>query len=203
MGVYRTSWLWLVTVIGTLGALSAYVLRPLDQFVAVGVTGLSLGACAGCLFDLRNETVTVKSMLTFGLGGSVSLLALLGLGSIFGPTAVLGSLLLLALSPWTLSFTGRLLTGRLRQERGGSPSPRPSASDVPVGDLDDAALLKAWRTSSVALCSVGSDKDWLTLVNRRQEYLSELERRDPRAFAAWLASSPDLDDDPSAFFHNS
>jgi hypothetical protein len=202
MAVYRTFWAWLVTVIGTLGALSAYVLRPLDQFVAVGVTGLSLGACAGCLFDLRNETVTVKSMLSFGLSGSVALLALLGLGAVFGPTAVLGGLLLLALSPWALSLASRLLTGRLRTEPG-NKSPGPSGSEVPAGDLDDAALLKAWRASSAALGSVGSDNDWLRLATRRQEYLAELEKRDPRGFAAWLASSPDLADDPSAFFHKS
>jgi hypothetical protein len=201
MSVYRTLWAWLVTVTGTLGALSAYALRPIDQFVAVGVTGLSLGACAGCLFDLRNETVTVKSMLTFGLGGSVILLELLGLGGIFGPAAVLGCLALLAVAPWTLSFVSRLLTGKSRQ--GPAKKTGPSASEVPVRDLDDTALLKAWKASSVALCSVGSDRDWLTLVNRRQEYLTELEKRDPRGFAAWLSSSPDLGADPSAFFNNS
>ena len=133
----------------------------------------------------------------------VLVLALLGLGGLLGPTAVLGGLLLMALAPWTLSFANALLTGQLRLRQEQSSSPAPSSSDAPVRDLDDATLLKAWQASSVALCSVGSEDDWLRLVKRRQEYLTELEKRDPRGFAAWLASSPDLDDDPSAFFNKS
>lgn len=202
MTFYRTAWAWLVTVGATVGALTAYALRPTDQFIAVAVTGLSLGACAGCLFDLRNETVTVKSMVVFGFSGAVGLLALLGLGALFGMPAVLGGVALVVFSPWSLSMAQRLL-GRNRGATDVSPQPPPvQVPDTPARDLDDRGLLKAWRASSVALCWVGSDDNWLALTRRRQEFLNELERRDPRGFNAWMATTPDMDDDPSGFlFH--
>jgi hypothetical protein len=199
---YRTAWAWLVTVGATVGALTAFAMRPTDQFIAVAVTGLSLGACAGCLFDLRNETVTVKSMVVFGFSGAIFLLALLGLGAVFGVAAVLGGVAVVVLSPWSLSMVHRLLV-RSSGPADGSPQPPPvHIPDTPAQDLGDRELLKAWRASSVALCWVGSDDNWLTLARRRQEYLSELERRDPRGFNAWMATKPDMDDDPSGFlFH--
>jgi hypothetical protein len=203
MALYRTVWAWLVTVVATVGALTAYALRPTDQFIAVAVTGLSLGACAGCLFDLRNETVTVKSMVVFGFSGAIGLLALLGLGALFGVPAVLGGVVLVVLSPWCLSMAQRLL-GRNRGATTESPQPPPPVQvpDTPAQDLDDKELIKAWRASSVALCWVGSDDNWLALTRRRQEYLNEIERRDPRGFNAWMATTPDMDDDPSGFlFH--
>lgn len=202
MAIYRTVWAWLVTVVGTLGALIAYALRPTDQFVAVAVTGLSLGACAGCLFDLRNETVTVKSMVVFGFSGTIGLLALLGLGALFGVPAVLGGVLLVVLSPWTLSTAHRLLTRRLGVPDQQQPPPV-HVPDTPVQDLNDQELIKAWRASSAALCWVGSDDNWLSLARRRQEYLNEIERRDPRGFNAWMATTPDMDDDPSGFLFHS
>ena len=202
MALYRTAWAWMVTVVGTVGALTAYALRPTDQFIAVAVTGLSLGACAGCLFDLRNETVTVKSMVVFGFSGAFVLLALLGLGAMFGVSAVLGGVALVVLSPWSLSMAQRLL-GRNPGSPNGSPQPPPvQLPDTPVHALDDKELIKAWRASSVALCWIGSDDNWLALTRRRQEYLNEIERRDPRGFGAWMATTPDMDDDPSGFlFH--
>lgn len=202
--MYKTTWAWLVTVVGTLGALTAYALRPMDQFVAVGVTGLSLGACAGCLFDLRDETVTIRSMLVFGAAGAVGLLALLGLGAVLGAPAVGGGVLLLALCPWLVAPIWRLTTRKLglSKARGAPPGDSLSTPGVPVANMDDAALLKAWRASSVALCWVDSNSDWLSMAKRRQEYLNELERRNPRGFAAWMASTPDMDDDPASFFRH-
>lgn len=202
LGAYQTVWAWLVTVVGTLGALTAYALRPIDQFVALAVTGLSLGACAGCLFDLRDETVTVKSMVVFGGAGAVGLLALLGLGAVLGAPAVAGGVLLLAVCPWITVPLWRLLARKLGLSKGrtGNPVAPVTAPDVPATDLDDAALLKAWRASSVALCWVDSNSDWLSLAKRRQDYLNELERRNPRGFTAWMATTPDMDDDPASFF---
>ncbi len=203
MALYQTVWAWVATVVGTLGVLSAYALRPTDQFVAVAVTGLSLGACAGCLFDLRNETVTFRSMAVFGLAGSAALMALLGLGSVFGALAVVAGVLLLVLAPWCLSLVARLLTGRMGSDKSEVPREKQPAAKVPAQDLDDATLLRAWRASSQALSWIGSQKEWLSLAKRRQEYLNELEKRDPRGFAAWLATNPEMDGDPTSFFHKS
>ncbi|MGZ4503457.1 MAG: hypothetical protein ACXVW3_06165, partial [Nocardioidaceae bacterium] len=64
-------------------------------------------------------------------------------------------------------------------------------------------LLRAWRASSVAMARTGTREGRLRLAQRRQDYLDELEKRDPERFAAWLATRPRVDDDPTAFFNAS
>jgi hypothetical protein len=54
--------------------------------------------------------------------------------------------------------------------------------------LDDASLCLAWRRSFVLLTRCTSVSQQMSLVQQRQEYLDELERRSPRGLVAWLDS---------------
>ncbi len=69
----------------------------------------------------------------------------------------------------------------------------------PVGTMDDDALCLAWRSSYVALQRARPLARELTIVQRRQELLDELERRSAKGFSAWLASSPRAAGDPSRY----
>jgi hypothetical protein len=69
----------------------------------------------------------------------------------------------------------------------------------PVETMDDAALCLAWRSSYVALQQVCSLPRELRIIERRQELLDELERRNARGFSAWLASCPRAAGDPSKY----
>ena len=52
--------------------------------------------------------------------------------------------------------------------------------------MSDADLRLAWRRSSVALQQAGSVTAQLLVVQQRQRYLDELERRNPTGLSGWL-----------------
>lgn len=85
-----------------------------------------------------------------------------------------------------------------------TPRTRPSADETPwgrpavdepsaeptsqLGLLDDEALCLAWRRSFVRLEAARSAAERLAVVEQRERYLDELQRRHPHGLAAWLAS---------------
>ena len=66
-------------------------------------------------------------------------------------------------------------------------------------DLDDSELCLAWRQSFVRLEGCTSGPTHLDVVRRREEYLDELQRRNPDGFAAWLASGARAAGNPLPF----
>ncbi|MGZ4470095.1 MAG: hypothetical protein ACXVXB_16545 [Nocardioidaceae bacterium] len=220
---YQTWWAVLATAVGTLGVLLACVARPTDQVLALAATGLALGGCAGSLYDLPQDKITVRSMLVFGAFTGVGLVATLGVCAVLGSAGALLPLLLVVSSPWCIrtahrgaAYAVQKLAARDATDSAPPPSapapvPAPpaqrpavsAAPEPPVQDMDEAALLRAWRASSVAMARTGTREGRLRLAQRRQDYLDELEKRDPERFAAWLATRPRVDDDPTAFFNAS
>jgi len=69
----------------------------------------------------------------------------------------------------------------------------------PIETMDDATLCLAWRSSYVALQQACSMPRELKIIERRQEMLDELERRNARGFSSWLASCPRAAGDPSKY----
>jgi hypothetical protein len=65
--------------------------------------------------------------------------------------------------------------------------------------MDDAALCLAWRRSYLAVQKPLPGALMLRIVERRQEMLVELERRNEAGFSAWLASGPRAASDPTRF----
>jgi hypothetical protein len=57
----------------------------------------------------------------------------------------------------------------------------------PVMSWSDAQLEAAWRDALIDLRGTTSVADIAELVALRQRYLDQLEQRDPRAYARWLA----------------
>ena len=83
------------------------------------------------------------------------------------------------------------------------PTFPPAADEAWMGrsieSMDDATLCLAWRSSYVALQQACSMPRELKIIERRQELLDELERRNARGFSAWLASCPRAAGDPSKY----
>lgn len=65
--------------------------------------------------------------------------------------------------------------------------------------LDEASLCLAWRKTYVALQRVTTQGTKLRIVQRRQDLLEELERRNAHGFAAWLRSGARAAGDPSRY----
>lgn len=84
-----------------------------------------------------------------------------------------------------------------------SPAPEPGPHGR-VQDLTDAELCVAWRTSYITLDRlIGTAQIFhqATWVDRRQQYLDELERRHPAGFRRWLQSGARPASDPSRYLH--
>jgi uncharacterized membrane protein YhaH (DUF805 family) len=79
----------------------------------------------------------------------------------------------------------------------GSESPLEVPSEPRL--LDDYALCSAWRRSYIVLERPHSPETQLRVVQQRQQYLDELERRNPTGLAAWLASGARAAGDPTRF----
>lgn len=99
------------------------------------------------------------------------------------------------------SATPRVPAGSARPRvPAGSASVLESAwMNRPTATMDNATLCLAWRTSFVALQQPLPPSTKLRVVERRQEFLDEFERRNARGFAAWLASGARAAGDPSRF----
>jgi hypothetical protein len=114
-----------------------------------------------------------------------------------------GVLTVVALAVTTPALTSRIHARRqaqeglpvARPESAGSRAPVTSLPDGSAADparelssLDDEALCLAWRRSFRRLETAHSAAERLCIVEQRQRYLDELQRRSPQGLAAWLAS---------------
>ncbi|TCN32915.1 hypothetical protein EV644_12343 [Kribbella orskensis] len=226
MRAYRIFWLFFCGVLGALGTVAACtwsLSTVMLLFICASLTG---GVAAMVVLDPDRETrlprdsrriVAVSSILA-GAGT----MAFIGVGTLVGgPMAVLLLAITAAGSPYTIDYCLRWL-----REHGHLPSPSPqpnppdpaerSAGSAPAptswiepgeeakphvspASLSDDALCLAWRASFSALQRAGSPAQRLWIVDERRAYLEELENRNARGIAAWLASGARAAGDPSRF----
>jgi hypothetical protein len=95
-----------------------------------------------------------------------------------------------------------LRSARTDRRSGGAaviPLPGAGAGGGPVRTLTVQELGREWLRTSAALARTGGPLVRQALVDRRQEALDELERRDPVGFARWLAEGATVDSDPSRY----
>lgn len=93
---------------------------------------------------------------------------------------------------------------RRRRERSGVAGPSdtlPKTSADFVRLLTDAELCLFWRISHLALQRHHIVAHQLKIVTSRQEYLDEMERRNPAGFARWLYSGARPGSDPTRYLH--
>lgn len=76
---------------------------------------------------------------------------------------------------------------------------RPPPAPRPVAELSTGDLCAAWRRSYFQLLVARDAATRRSTVERRQDYLDELERRDPRGFVRWLHSGARAGSDPGPF----
>jgi hypothetical protein len=103
-----------------------------------------------------------------------------------------------------LVLAGVLARFTLREVRrgraGGSAAVIPlPAAGAPVQALTVEALGREWLRTSSDLDLTREPSARRALVDRRQEALDELERRDPVGFARWLAEGATVDSDPARY----
>lgn len=221
MARYRDGWMLVTAVTATVGIWSALQTWPLvgvlGAFVCVAFVGGSLAEAARP--ERGNRRIRPVAAVA-GLSG-VAAVAAAGLMAMSGLLGLLVVALLAiacprvwsALRQWRLSkSSGPAIapqspeqlpdtgtgTATIAAARVEDPEP---AAEMPAepGLLDDYALCCAWRRSYVVLERPHSPATHLKVVQQRQLYLDELERRNPTGLAEWLASGARAAGDPTRF----
>ena len=205
MRAYRRGW-W--TVVGV-GAVLTWPLAllgyPPASLVVFGIVAAVLAATLA-LVTVSDDAATAERLRFAGLcsiAGAASSMSLLGLGSVLGATCLLVALLVAASSPFVVE---RLVVRRLRMQDEARAAELPAEEQVPdaqprvpVTELSTTELVHAWRASFPSLLRAQTTASVNSRVARRQQYLDELERRDPVGLRRWLESGARAAGDPTRF----
>ena len=90
--------------------------------------------------------------------------------------------------------------GTGRANRGGPASPAvATAASTELGGWTDAELYAVWCATGTELLRAMHAGQFATAAEARQYLLAEIERRHPRATAAWLSSGSVLSGEPPRF----
>lgn len=203
---------------GGLATVGGLVLRP-PGVVAVGVAGLLAGLTAAAIARDAPGPSVRRTLEAAAIGAAATVAVLLvvsGTAALAGAAGV--ALLLLAMAGVWLGRT--LLRSRARSGAGApratglqwpGPAGPPDAAAGPaqtapvawllrpVSGLSTAALGDEWVHTSAALSGRLAPAVRRAIVERREEALDELERRDPAGFARWMAAGPAPASDPAQF----
>lgn len=229
MAVYRTTWTFSTLLAGAVGVWVGVRVWSfggallLFLFVAVAAASIRLSTTR------EGEPPPWRRAARTGLAWGAGVLATGGLMSWLGIQGLSVIAVLTLSSPAVWTHVPRLVRRRTHgarpeaphsrsgptehpgQDRAGPPRPHrdpvPAVTSLmeapwmtrPAGSMDDRALCSAWRTSYVALQQPLTLPCRVRVVDRRQEFLDELERRNPRGLEAWLASGARAAGDPTRF----
>lgn len=204
----RRIWWALAALVWLVGCFAAVEMVPTSAlvvvalFVGLNAAGLSIaGAIANDASDRR-----VGTGLRTGVVATAVAVAVIGLVAVFGGLGLLLSVLLAATSPPLVDRYGRWLERRRLDRREAQiPADERDVSDMPrrrCSEMTTEELVLAWRTSFNALLRAQTTAAKNAVVARRQQYLDELERRDPDGLRRWLDSGARAASDPSRFIHD-
>ena len=195
MGTTSTTWTrtWrtLVVIVLALGVASATTVLEWGFLVTLVLTMAFIGGTYGALWGEAFPD-TPHPVVNGIVAGPLCSLGMIGVIHLLG---AYGGLLLLGLavsSPWVLGPLVKTL-GRRRDEhrpRVAPPDPRATDFTQHLADLPASALARAWADTDRDLRTTHSIRRWMVLAEARGLILDEVERRDPDAFAAWLATAP-------------
>jgi hypothetical protein len=180
-------------------AIAALIVAP---FVAL------IGGCACAERGRHDGARAARRTMTTGL----ILTAVTGLFAVLHAFALCLILPLAATSP-PVTVLARRFFGGADSRPGSAPARAATRNDAgsglePAGhelvgpvvpdirSLDDAALCLAWRRSFLLLQAARSAADSLVVVEQRQRYLDELDRRSPQGVMAWFSSGRRASGDP-------
>jgi hypothetical protein len=187
--VLHGSTLVLVGVAAALAAWAAYGFRHPSRGAAMAAAGQAAAGAVGSIMIVTGAAV---------VGGAAMVAVVIGLA-----VPVAGAVWL----PRAMRARSAPRRGSGGGATGGGVAPAapvpmaalPDPSSTPVSLMATLALGREWSRTSAALASWLEPAARRMCVQRRQDVLDELERRDPAGFARWLVAAPDGNNDPAAF----
>jgi hypothetical protein len=211
MRAYRVVWLIVCAAFGVVGVSVAFYAAPYN----LGVLSLECGVSAGIWSLLvvryreRSRRSRARFVLLASLAGGAAGGAFVGLAVVLGPGVIVLAIALVGTSPVVVKAAARALRAAWASSGGhieyaGSALAYTGLGFVPIPRGDDLSLLtddqlcEAWRSSTAALRG-GSTHRVNCIVERRQRYLDEFERRNPKGLNVWLASTDTAGCDPGVY----
>ena len=195
MGTTPTTWTrtWrtLAVVVLAVGVASAMTVLEWGFLVTLVLTMAFIGGTYGALWG--EAFPDTRHPVTNGIvAGPLCSLGMIGVIHLLG---AYGGLVLLGLavsSPWVLGPVLQTLGHRRDERRARVVPPDPRATDFTqhLADLPASALARAWADTERDLRTTHSTRRRMVLAEARGLILDEVERRDPDAFASWLATAP-------------
>ena len=196
--------LWLVgsVTLAVVGIGMALVVSPAELaslFVVFAAIGATATPCVLSDFGERPPRARVRLVLRCSLISGTAGGAVAGLVLLSGASGLFLVVLVLLSSPYavrtyrrwmqaTPNFSAAQLDTVLSSLAYASPDVTPYQLLSELRGLSDERLCQAWRASYKSLQEPSSAKEKIVVVEERQEYLDEFERRNPKGFVAWLAS---------------
>ncbi len=216
MKAYHVVWRFVAGMLAVVGLSAALLLSPAALLLLAGVAGigtfLMLLAFSGDGGPSHGDRT--GRLITSGLVTGTAAGAFVGFASLLGAGAIPLALVVLGSSPYAAKAWSRW-----RRSRPGSSTARavtvgdavayPSSGLQPAqvlvepGLLTDAELCRAWRASYRALQDGSSGPPTMESIAVRQSVLDELERRNSRGLAAWLASGARAAGNPLPYLSDS
>lgn len=209
MSVYRGGWLIVAAALILIGMLAAAAMSLPNLLVLF--TAFALVGAVVVLLVRQADGNGARDILLGACAAGSFAGAFAGLTKIMGAAAIIVALVVVASSPWVVGASRRWLRT--------VPSPldwpldsvlwalsysgpahvpfQPPPGGQPVSD--DQLLCQAWSASYRELEATTSRRRAMRIVEERSEYLDELERRNPAALAAWLASAATAADSPPTY----
>lgn len=196
---------WLgIGVAGLLAVAGGLEIRG-PGLVAVGIGGVLAGCTAAGIArespapGRRSVLESAVQAASWTVGG---LLVLAGIATLAG-----GAVAVLSVAAVAAVLLVRVVRSRPadgRPEPGAvlrfpAPDGRGSGPLRPAAVLTTADLGREWTRTARAVTGRLDPRARAALVQRREEVLDELERRDPVGFARWLAARPDAGSDPAGY----
>lgn len=211
MRAYRAVWLVVCAAFAVVGVSSAVYAAPTRWAVLSGLSCLAAIIWSLLLAPYRrlSRGPRARLVLTAALAGGTAGGAFAGFAVVFGVGVVVVVLALLGSAPFTLRACARGLRAAWASwgdhfDAAGSALAYTGLGFVPIERGDDLCLItdeqlcEAWRTSTTALHGA-SPRRMKSLVEQRQRYLDEFERRNPKGVKVWLASTDTSAGDPGVY----
>jgi hypothetical protein len=177
--------------------------RPTIVLVSFGLAAVSAGAMRLSI-DLAAERAlseAVRRSVSFAAVAGFVVLSICGYAAGAGAGVLALIAVIAATSPNCLAYVAG--EPRAVTKRDAVPPDRSERADLqPLDGLSDLELCTVWRRSYQRLQRAESPAARLVIVERRQDILDELGRRDPDHLAEWLRAGPRAAGDPAKYFRH-
>jgi hypothetical protein len=225
MALYQLIWRLFAGAVAAVGIVLEVLTHPISTVVALSALSLGVAICVGLGMRVGESDVvvpvgtTVNHIVKGTLLSIAALTALVGLATLGVMTMLFIAAAVVVTSPPFVAKVFKVdvsveppasIVDEIREEgqwRFAPPVETAQPASMNVSELATAdvrsmgtrELVRDWRRSYVALEQASDSATKMALVQARQAFLDELERRNPDGLHEWLESGARAAGDPTKF----